>query len=53
MNINNKKERLSAKLIKKVVAQSLRVDANNTSCIIIYQPKVPATLKKFSKFGKE
>ncbi len=53
MNVNNKKEKLSAKLIKKVITQSLRVDANNTSCIIIYQPNVPATLKKFSKIEKE
>ncbi len=43
----------SAKLIKKLANHSLKFDANNTTCISIYQPKAPAALKKFSKINKE
>lgn len=43
----------SAKLIKKMANHSLKADANNTTCITIYQPKAPAALKNFSKINKE
>lgn len=38
-----------SKFIKKVVENSLKRDANSTSCMILHQPKAPAALKKFSK----
>lgn len=52
MNAKNKIQKGSVKLIKKMVNHSLRVDANNTTCMSIYQPKAPAALKSFSKIGK-
>lgn len=53
MNTRERVQKESAKLVKKVVNHSLRRDANNTSCLFIYQPKAPATLKNFSKINKE
>ncbi len=53
MNTKQKMQKASAKLVKKVVGHSLRVDANNTTCLSIYQPKAPAALKSFSKINKE
>lgn len=34
---------------KKMAISSLKRDANVTTCAAVYQPKVPKTLKKFSK----
>lgn len=53
MDMKNKMHMVSAKLVKKVVNHSLKVDANNTTCLTIYQPKAPTALKNFSKFDKE
>lgn len=36
-------------IIKTIVEKTVRVDANSTTCIAVYQPKAPASLKKFSK----
>ena len=36
-------------IVKTIVEKAVRVDANNITCIAVYQPKAPATLKKFSK----
>lgn len=38
------------KFMKNTVDESLKIDANSTSCTIIYQPKAPSKLKQFSKF---
>lgn len=35
--------------MKKSVERTLQSDANSATCVIIYQPKAPAELKKFSK----
>lgn len=53
MNTREKVQKESTRLVKKIVNHSLRRDANNTSCIFIYQPKAPAALKNFSKINKE
>lgn len=53
MNMKERVQKGSAKLIKKLANHSLKVDANNTTCITIYQPKAPAALKNFSKINKE
>lgn len=37
------------KAIKAMAEKSLKSDANSTTCMAVYQPKAPATLKKFSK----
>ena len=42
-----------ASIIKKTVKNSLKRDANNTTCIAVYQPRVPVELNKFSKINKE
>lgn len=36
----------------KAAESSLTREANSTSCAIVYQPKAPASLKKFSKIEK-
>ncbi len=53
MNTKAKIQKGSAKLIKKMANHSLKANANNTTCITIYQPKAPAALKNFSKINKE
>ena len=45
--------RVSDRLLKKVVVASLRRDANSTTCSTIYQPKAPAELKQFSKIEND
>lgn len=44
-----KLNQLLAKQAKKEAEKALKMDANSTSCTMIYQPKAPAALKKFSK----
>lgn len=39
----------SSNLMKSIVERALQSNANSTSCMIYYQPKAPASLKKFSK----
>lgn len=53
MNTKAKIQKGSVKFIKKLANHSLKVDANNTTCLTIYQPKAPAALKNFSKINKE
>ena len=53
MKIKVEKNNLGIKILKKIVNNSLIFDANSTTCLYIHQPKVPADLKKFSKFNKE
>lgn len=36
-----------AKAARKAAEKALRRDANCTTCVSIYQPKVPAELKRF------
>ena len=36
-------------MLKGVVELSLKTNANSTTCYSIYQPKAPASLKKYSK----
>ena len=43
--------KITHNLMKKVVEHALRRDADSTTCMAIYQPKVPASLKKFSKLN--
>lgn len=38
-----------SKIIKKSLDLKLKNDANSTTCLSVYQPKVPETLKKFKK----
>lgn len=40
---------LAAKIAKTVAERALRRDANQTTCSIMYQPKVPAGLNRFKK----
>ena len=42
---NNKK--LIAEVARKAAEKALRRDANSTTCLGFYQPKVPAALKRF------
>ncbi len=37
------------KMVKNIVEKFVRVDANSTTCMAVYQPKAPSLLKKFSK----
>lgn len=42
-------KKFTQNILKKVVEHTLRRDADSTTCMAIYQPKAPASLKKFSK----
>lgn len=43
------KKNFVATTFKKVVEKTLALDANRTSCAVIYQPKAPAKLDSFKK----
>ncbi len=46
------KDKLSKKVAKGAVSvldTFLRMDANSTSCCVIYQPKAPKELKRFRR----
>lgn len=53
MQTKGKVQNKTVGLIKKLANYSLRIDANNTSSLFVYQPKAPAALKKLSKINKE
>ena len=44
-----KTRKICTKMVKSIVEKVIRVDANSTTCMIVYQPKAPAMLKKFIK----
>lgn len=44
-----KKKNVVEKAFKKVIEKTLIVDANRTSCAVVYQPKAPAKLDGFKK----
>ncbi len=47
---NSKKIRnLTLNLAKGIINTELKNNSNSTTCGIIYQPKAPTALKKFSK----
>lgn len=48
--INSKKA--TANFAKKIAEKALKRDANNTTCVGVYQPKVPAKLDSFKKNSK-
>jgi len=39
----------TAKGVERVLRSFLKVDANSTSCCIVYQPKAPKELSKFRR----
>lgn len=39
----------SAKTVTKVLDRVLRMEANTTSCLFVYQPKAPKELKQFRR----
>ena len=41
------KKKLVANVARKTAESALRRDANSTTCVGFYQPKVPAALKRF------
>lgn len=43
---------LAGKLAKVTAVQALKRDANSTTCIAVFQPKVPAKLAKFKSVTK-
>lgn len=49
----NAKNNVKAKVLKAVAKSAVKIDANSTSCIILWQPKAPASLKKFSKVDND
>lgn len=40
---------IAAKIAKSVAEKALKRDANQTTCTIFYQPKMPTGLKQFKK----
>lgn len=49
MNTRQSLQAKTGKLIKSIVEKSIKLDANGTTCMVVYQPKAPVALKKFSK----
>lgn len=39
----------AAKTVANVAKQTLKVEANSNSCMVIYQPKAPKELSRFKK----
>lgn len=48
-----KEQNVRATILKAVAKNAAKIDANSTSCIIFFQPKAPAGLKKFSKIDND
>lgn len=44
-----KAKELAKKSIKKAIEKVVVLDANRTSCTIIFQPKMPAKIEKYKK----
>ena len=44
-NLNEK----AAKTVAKMAKQTLKVEANTNSCMVVYQPKAPKELSRFKK----
>ncbi len=40
-------------IMKTIIEKFVRVDANSTTCMAVYQPKAPTMLKKFSKIEND
>ena len=47
------RKRIFAKVIKVITEKSLEHDANSTTCMAVYQPKAPESLKRFSKIDDD
>lgn len=47
--IMNKMKKVLLNTSKNLAISSLKRDANTTTCAMVYQPKAPTGLKKFSK----
>ncbi|WP_294801277.1 cyclic lactone autoinducer peptide [uncultured Eubacterium sp.] len=41
------------KLVKNIVEKEFEISANSTTCIVLYQPKAPTSLKKFNKIDND
>ena len=39
----------AAKAVARMAKQTLKVEANSNSCMIMYQPKAPKELSRFKK----
>ncbi len=49
MKDSKKIRNVASNFAKGIVNVELKNNSNSTTCGMIYQPKAPATLKKFSK----
>ena len=43
------RKRESAKKVVKVLDKVLKLEANSTSCLFVYEPKAPASLERYKK----
>ncbi|WP_308619795.1 cyclic lactone autoinducer peptide [uncultured Eubacterium sp.] len=41
------------KLVKNIVEKEFEISANSTTCIVLYQPKAPTSLKKLNKIDND
>lgn len=41
------------KLVKNIFEKEFEISANSTTCIVLYQPKAPTSLKKFNKIDND
>ena len=47
--MKTKTEKTLAKGVSKVLETALKVEANSTSCLFMYQPKTPKKLSKYRR----
>lgn len=46
-------KKIYSNILKSIVKRALQNNANSTTSMIYYQPKTPATLKRFSKIDDD
>ena len=49
MKKENTSKRTLANVFKSLVNETLTIDAAGTTCVVLYQPKVPKGIEKFKK----
>lgn len=47
--MKKEKSKNAAKAITRILDKVLVMEANSTSCVIVYEPKVPKSISKFKK----
>lgn len=52
VKVMNKRKMVMAEILKKTAEHAMKRDANSTTCVAVFQPKVPKDLDRFKMFKK-